>query len=147
MNTKSINITLEEAKMWYNGNNPELRKLALRAFSKKELESQITFEEICETLGICPYYFVDSTFTKKDKYALELRLYVKLKIVAMYLNKDWVPSSLDSKYFISSFNGEISWDAYRLYPNLVYFKSKEDAEKAYEILEKDFKQFLPYENI
>lgn len=47
---KNIAITLQEAKEWYKGTNPTLKELALKAFSKEELEKQglpKTWEEHC----------------------------------------------------------------------------------------------------
>ena len=37
---KNIAVTLQEAKEWYKGNNPTLKELALKAFSREELEKQ-----------------------------------------------------------------------------------------------------------
>ena len=48
---KNIAVTLQEAKEWYKGNNPTLKELALKAFSKEELEKQElpkTWEEHCK---------------------------------------------------------------------------------------------------
>jgi hypothetical protein len=47
---KNIAITLQEAKEWYKGTNPTLKELALKAFTKEELEKQElpkTWEEHC----------------------------------------------------------------------------------------------------
>lgn len=47
---KNIAITLQEAREWYKSNNPTLQELALKAFSKEELEKQglpKTWEEYC----------------------------------------------------------------------------------------------------
>ena len=48
---KNIAITLQEAKEWYKGDNSTLKELALKAFSKEELEIQElpkTWKEFCE---------------------------------------------------------------------------------------------------
>lgn len=47
---KNIAVTLQEAKKWYEGDNPTLKELALKAFTQKELENQElpkTWEEFC----------------------------------------------------------------------------------------------------
>ena len=50
METRNISLTLEEAKEWYNS-NIILRDVALKAFTKEELESSFrdikTFEDAC----------------------------------------------------------------------------------------------------
>lgn len=38
METRNLSVTLNKAKEWYNSDNAELKKLALQAFSKEELE-------------------------------------------------------------------------------------------------------------
>lgn len=52
---KNIAITLQEAKEWYKGDNLTLRELALKVFTKEELEKQElpkTWEEFCEKYPI-----------------------------------------------------------------------------------------------
>lgn len=46
---KNIAITLQEAREWYESNNPILSELALKTFTKEELESKLprTWEEYC----------------------------------------------------------------------------------------------------
>ena len=55
MKTK-ITITLDQARSWFRSGNEELRKLALRAFSKDALvgifRDITTFEKACEVLGL-----------------------------------------------------------------------------------------------
>ena len=62
---KNIAITLQEAKEWYKGTNPTLKELALKAFSKEELEKQRlpkTWEEFCEKYSTVDEteYFINS---------------------------------------------------------------------------------------
>lgn len=62
---KNIAITLQEAKEWYKGTNPTLKELALKAFSKEELEKQElpkTWEEHCvlHAKKCTEVYFIDS---------------------------------------------------------------------------------------
>ena len=53
---KKIDVSLNEAKEWYNSGNETLRKLALKAFSKDELTYNFkditTFKKACEVLGL-----------------------------------------------------------------------------------------------
>ena len=49
-------ITLDEAREWYNGDNITLKKLALKAFTKEELEFSFkdikTFKDACNVLNL-----------------------------------------------------------------------------------------------
>lgn len=55
METRNISLTLEEAKEWYNS-NIVLRDIALKAFTKEELECSFndikTFADACNVLDI-----------------------------------------------------------------------------------------------
>ena len=56
METRNISLTLEEAKEWYNS-NIILRDVALKAFTKEELEPPSfknikTFQDACEVLNL-----------------------------------------------------------------------------------------------
>ena len=55
METRNISPTLEEAKEWYNS-NIILRDVALKAFTKEELESSFrdikSFKDACNALGL-----------------------------------------------------------------------------------------------
>lgn len=63
---RTITITLEKAKEWYNSDNESLRKIALQAFSKNELAYNFrditTFEKACKVLNI--HYAVTSIIIK-----------------------------------------------------------------------------------
>lgn len=49
-NNRTITISLQTAKDWYNGDNQTLRNLALQAFDEKELKNYCvrSWEEFCE---------------------------------------------------------------------------------------------------
>ena len=53
---KMIDVTINEAKEWYNSGNETLVELALKAFSKDELtynfKAITTFKKACEVLGL-----------------------------------------------------------------------------------------------
>ena len=53
---KMIDVTINEAKEWYNSGNETLVELALKAFSKDELTYNFkditTFKKACEVLGL-----------------------------------------------------------------------------------------------
>ena len=53
---KKIDISLDEAKEWFNSGNATLKEIALKAFSKDELiynfKDITTFKKTCEALGL-----------------------------------------------------------------------------------------------
>ena len=54
-NNTTINVTLDEAKEWFNSGNATLKEIALQAFDKDELTYNFkkitTFKKACEALG------------------------------------------------------------------------------------------------
>ena len=52
----TIDVSLDEAKEWFNSGNATLKEIALKAFSKNELTYNFkditTFKKACETLGL-----------------------------------------------------------------------------------------------
>ena len=55
-NNTTINVTLDEAREWFNSGNATLKEIALKAFSKDELiynfKDITTFKKACEALGL-----------------------------------------------------------------------------------------------
>ena len=53
---KKIDVSLDEAKEWFNSGNTTLKEIALKAFSKDELTYNFkditTFKKACEVLGL-----------------------------------------------------------------------------------------------
>ena len=56
MKERNITITIDKAREWYNSENESLKKIALQAFSEKELKFNFrsikTFKKACEVLDI-----------------------------------------------------------------------------------------------
>ena len=56
MEERNITITLEKAREWFNGENEDLKNIALKAFSKDELtynfKNITTFKKACDALGL-----------------------------------------------------------------------------------------------
>jgi hypothetical protein len=86
---RSVKISLEKAREWYNSGNESLREVALQAFKESELivnpwENIKTFEDACRVLGINP----------KGRFIFDSHLQnmYKLQIVKKALNgADWEP--------------------------------------------------------
>ena len=55
-NNTTINVTLDEAREWFNSGNATLKEIALKAFSKDELTYNFkditTFKKACDVLGL-----------------------------------------------------------------------------------------------
>ena len=75
MEKRNIQISLEEAKEWYNSGDSFKRELALKAYKEKEL-TIISYNEILKIV---------ESYNKKLIY-IKSQVYEKLLIVATYLN-------------------------------------------------------------
>lgn len=87
---RSVKISLEKAREWYNSGNESLKEVALQAFTEDELvkhpwERIKTFDDACEVLDINPG---SADFV----YDVYLRNIYKLQIIKNALNgADWEP--------------------------------------------------------
>lgn len=155
MEERTIKITFNKAKEWYNSNNSSLKEVALQAFTKEELEKP-KLEEIIETLiinykayGISDTQLIQLRAIQKRKDIYNTSAPKLLRILAAYFNvgfwrkpegktgyffyrKDTVYNRdsgnvIDSKWVISSHSSVT-------YPTLVYFMNEKDCREAYEIL-------------
>lgn len=158
MEKRSIQIDLEIAKQWFNGNNKTLKELALQAYDENELIN-IKYKDICKELFLdkATYYinsFGEITMDNPNIYTIykenncitikqckKILAINKLINVAKYLNKKWEPNFNDSyelKYYIYIHNDNIEIN-YMTESNLglIYFKNKESAEQAINILGED----------
>lgn len=90
---KTIEITLTQAKEWYNSDNDALKTLAINTFGEDKLVD--TLDTIIDSIGIS--YFIHTTYKNGDKQAT----LAKLAMIAEYLNGDWKPEDLSPRYFIA----------------------------------------------
>lgn len=147
METRNINVTLEQAIGWYNSGNDTLRTLALNAYTKEELELNYSFIE-SKVDQACGYCYIPRCEKKK------FQVLAKLATIAKYYNKDWERTIYNTGYFISNHNpgnGPVD-DYYKnvgvykhtsaQYAGIVYFKSSEDAAKAIKILGDEVKELF-----
>lgn len=145
MDKRNISITLEQAREWYKSGNATLRKLALAAFTEEELEAY-SYEQImqnisCSTTCSCLTY---PALEESAVHALN-----KLRNVAYFLNEGWKRRITDPGFFITpntqleySIEGKkYGWAILKhvnvKYPGVIYFKSKEIAERALDIAYKE----------
>lgn len=87
---KTIDITFEDAKAWFNSDNETLKELALKVFSEDELNpspySEIkTFEDACNALYMS-LPLVDRTIREISKTSRAMVAMYKLNIVRKALN-------------------------------------------------------------
>lgn len=146
MEKRNIKVSLEEARSWYNGKDQTLRKLALQAYTEKELSEPQSLKEVLESLGITSLHLnmklagEDAASTMKLSKEIgveigsELTLHMKLALIAKYFlarthHSYDLPSSikLDNNYCIDTHEKV-------MYPGIVYFQKQEDVKKAYEML-------------
>ena len=165
MEKRNITVSLEEAREWYNGENQILRKLALQAYTEKELSEPQNFNEVLESLGVQSLNLnmklggkdALSTVKLSNGIGIEigsaLTLHMKLALIAKYFNGTWKPEMDKTKYFLGRTpysydvpnsakldNGYyIGIHARVKCPGIVYFQKEEDVRKAYEMLKDELK--------
>lgn len=165
MKERNITVSLEEARNWYNGEDQTLRKLALQAYTEKELNEPQNFDEILESLGVQSLALnmklggkdASSTMKLSKEIGIEigstLTLHMKLAFIAKYFNGTWRPEIDKTKYFLGRTahlydipnraqldNGYFIDIHERVaYPGIVYFQNPEDVKKAYEMLKDELR--------
>ena len=140
---RDIQISLKEAREWYNSGDSFKKELALKAYNKEELKP-ITISKIEESLP-------DSTLQIITKKAI---VYRKLLSIAVYLNNIYEPSRGKGEgYIYYKILPYVTTDAipykdfsytYVTIRNAydVYFNSEEAAKEAIDILGDELKVLL-----
>lgn len=157
---RNITVSLEEARKWYNGKGQTLRRLALQAYTEKELNEPQNLKEVLESLGVQSLNLnmklsgkdVSSSMKLSKEIGVEigseLTLHMKLALIAKYFNGTWKPDMKQIKYFLARThhfydlpdsikldnNYCIGTHERVMYPGIVYFQNQEDVRKAYEML-------------
>lgn len=156
MEKRNITVSLEEARNWYNGENQTLRKLALQAYTEKELSEPQNFKEVLESLGVQSLNVgmkVNGKEVSSVEIGNELAIHIKLMFIAKYFNGTWKPEMDKTKYFLGRTpysydipnsakldNGYyIGIHARVKCPGIVYFQKEENVRKAYEMLKDELK--------
>lgn len=132
---RNIAISLNEAKEWYKSGNATLKELALKAYSKKELE-YVNFNQIYSEVQLTtPKYYVVPDCEDRKWSVIH-----KLSTIAQYFNsKSPVPTT---QWFIKGMYGnelQVGTHSGVRYPGVVYFNMREDLEKAIELIGEDIK--------
>ena len=140
METKNIQVTIEQAREWSNSDNHTLRTLAINAFDEERLS--ITYKSVAQeidslTLSTCVEVpaLEESAFQANAKSA----------VMAGYFNGSWHRNADNTGYFIGAIRGIACGTGpiaainnlvgvYKhdtvLYGGIVYFKSADDANQS-----------------
>lgn len=141
-----LEVTLEQAREWYESGNEDLKKLALTAFSEEVLVPSLG--EILESEKNWDVLFLPLGVSEQTKPL------ICLQIVANYLNNGWNKTESNSGYFLgrgSSLSGKTETDIKGVYVGMhqnvkylgvVYFRTVADAQKAVKILGKKLSPLL-----
>ena len=155
MDKRNITVSLEEAREWYNGENQILRKLALQAYTEKELSEPQTFRDVLKALGIQSLNVgmkVNGKEVSSVEIGNELATHIRLMFIAKYFNGTWKPDD-KTKYFLAKIpssyvlpnsikldNGYyIGAHETVVYPGIVYFQKQEDVRKAYQMIKDELR--------
>lgn len=129
-----LEVTLEQAREWYESGNEDLKKLALTAFSEEMLIP--SFLEVLES----------EKWTLPKSASEQFTSLALLQITANYLNKGWSKTEGNTGYFLgrgSFLSGKTETDIKGVYvvmhqnvkyPGVVYFRTVADVQKAVKIL-------------
>lgn len=129
-----LEVTLEQAREWYESDNEGLKNLALAIFGEEMMIP--SFLEVVQSEKL--------TISELD----QLASLACLQLTANYLNKGWSKTEGNIGYFLgtgSSLSGKVETDIKGVYiathqnvkyPGIVYFKTVEDVQKAVKILGK-----------
>lgn len=156
MEKRNIQVSLEEARNWYNGKDNTLKRLALQVYTEEELNKPQSYSKMLNNMGISHFSVevaIDHKFNRNidslsDKVTRETMIYAKMMVIAYYLHKNWTPKLCDTKYFIGMYSNSTSiepevvlgngYGVFRhtsvWYPGIVYFKTVEEATEAWKLM-------------
>ena len=161
MEKRNITISLEEARNWYNSKDQTLCKLALQAYTEKELNEPQSFKEVLDSFKVRNLRLVlqitrgniSSVIDPLKGINKELVLHMRLAFIAKYFNGTWKPDMNKTKYFLARTHHSydlpnsikldndycVGTHERVMYPGIVYFQKQEDVRKAYEMLKDELK--------
>lgn len=144
---RTLSITIEQAREWYESGNRALETLALSVYTQEELELNYKLiEPKVRRQCSCLYFPVED----EKKFSTM----TKLATIAKYYNKSWKRTTSNTGYFIGGYNicgkplREVTKGVgiYRhdsvVYAGIIYFRTEEDAVKAAKMLGDEVKNLL-----
>lgn len=150
METRTVKVSIEQARCWFNGDNKTLKELALTVYSEKELTISYDFIKLYLGDNRLTTTCVTVPYEEHDKFDVN----AKLSLIAKYFNGDWRKTDCNKGYFIgkSSKGFTTSRDMGNclgicvhetvMYQGIVYFKDEESAIKAFKMLTELDKEIL-----
>ena len=153
MEERNIEIDINIAKKWYNGNDESLRNIALQAFTKEELTIQDlpnSWEEFCENYRITKECYINgasqiqccgikntrNVFTDKnyfsDKKTAEACLaFIQLVRLRDVYRQGWKPDwgCRENKYAIYSASEKIATSPVKIEQKVLSFQTSEIRDK------------------
>lgn len=150
METRTVKVSIEQARCWFNGNNKALKELALTVYSEQELT--LSYESIKLQLGdnnlttTC----VTVPYEQFEKFVVNSHL----AVMAKYFNGNWKRTPYNKGYFIGQSKQGFTTSRNMgnslgicvhetvVYAGIVYFKDEESAIKAFKMLTELDKEIL-----
>ena len=125
----TIEVSLEEAKEWYNSGDERLRTLALRAFDKNVLKPDIDYIRHCTNTRNCTVSVPIFKVSKCEAIA-------DLEVIARHFNGTWKKNKDNRGYYIIlTVGGMPSVSETNLCrAGVTYFKNEKDAREALDML-------------
>lgn len=147
---RTVKVSIEQARCWFNGNNKALKELALTVYSEQELT--LSYESIKLQLGDNNLTTTCVTVPHEEHDKFDVN--AKLCLMAKYFNGDWKRTPYNKGYFIgqSKQGFTTSRDMGNslgicvhesvVYAGIVYFKDEESAIRAFKMLTELDKEIL-----
>lgn len=133
---RTIQLSKDTAKEWYEGNNETLKQLALTAFKPEELS--FGYKDIALNSNLTSINVDIPTHL-----ANKIKTVSKLEVIANYFNGSWKMRPGLTGYFIHKCDTregyKVKFTATRMIVGTVYFKSETDVEEAIKLLGEDIK--------
>lgn len=150
METRTVKVSIEQARCWFNGNNKALKELALTVYSEQEL----TFSYESIKLQVGDNNLTTACLTVPYEQFEKFVVNSHLAVMAKYFNGNWKRTPYNKGYFIgqSKQGFTTSRDMGNslgicvhetvVYAGIVYFKDEESAIKAFKMLTELDKEIL-----
>lgn len=133
---RTIQLSKDTAKEWYEGNNETLKQLALTVYKPEELS--FGYKDIALNSNLTSVNVDIPTHL-----ANKIKTVSKLEVIANYFNGSWKMRPGLTGYFIYKCDTregyKVKFTATRMVVGTVYFKSETDVEEAIKLLGEDIK--------
>lgn len=103
METRNVEVSLAKAREWYKSDNKALKEVALKTYTKEELEgtdweSITSFEDACNALGLSREDEL-ATVKKLSAISAQVAAVYKLDIVRKALNGEEIPGLVSGNVY------------------------------------------------